>query len=78
VDFIIRCGASRLGNEGNSCIFFGLVTGAQNANAKNSHFDLWMGFNHMTTPLVSLTAGLTFVFQDWHFSDSLAMEGDAL
>lgn len=38
------------------------------------HFELLKGFNHMTTPLVSIPAGLIFVFQDWHFSDSLAMD----
>ena len=38
------------------------------------HFDYLKGFNHMTTPLVSIPAGLTFIFHDWHFSDSLAMD----
>jgi tetratricopeptide (TPR) repeat protein len=28
----------------------------------------------MTTPLTSLPSGLTFLFSDWHFSDSLAMD----
>jgi len=43
-------------------------------NLKAWHFELLKGFNHMTTPLVSIPAGLLFVFQDWHFSDSLAMD----
>ncbi|MBB6500567.1 alpha/beta fold hydrolase [Pedobacter cryoconitis] len=38
------------------------------------HFDEFKGFNHMTTPLVSIPAGLCFIYQDWHFSDSLAMD----
>ncbi|RWY47467.1 alpha/beta hydrolase-fold protein [Mucilaginibacter gilvus] len=37
-------------------------------------FDFLKGFNHMTTPLQSIPAGLVFVFKDWHFTDSLAME----
>lgn len=40
----------------------------------NWHFDFWKGYNHMTTPLVSIPAGLTFIYKDWHFSDSLAMD----
>lgn len=44
------------------------------ANLKSWHFDFLKGYNHMTTPLLSIPAGLTFVFQDWHFSDSLAMD----
>jgi|GEM_PF-1270193 len=45
-----------------------------NLNSKNWHFDYLKGFNHMTTPLVSIPSGLTFIFHDWHFSDSLAMD----
>jgi predicted alpha/beta superfamily hydrolase len=37
-------------------------------------FDFLPGFNHMTTPLQSIPAGLVFIFKDWHFTDSLAME----
>jgi hypothetical protein len=47
---------------------------AHRTNSKNWYFDFLKGFNHMTTPLVSIPAGLTFVFHDWHFSDSLAMD----
>lgn len=47
---------------------------ASKPNLKNWHFDYLKGFNHMTTPLISIPAGLTFIFQDWHFSDSLAMD----
>jgi pimeloyl-ACP methyl ester carboxylesterase len=43
-------------------------------NSKNWHFDYLKGFNHMTTPLLSIPSGLTFIFHDWHFSDSLAMD----
>ena len=47
---------------------------ANKSKSKNWHFDFLKGFNHMTTPLISIPAGLTFIFQDWHFSDSLAMD----
>jgi tetratricopeptide (TPR) repeat protein len=47
---------------------------AHKSNMKNWHFDFLKGFNHMTTPLVSIPTGLTFIFHDWHFSDSLAMD----
>ncbi|QJD96494.1 hypothetical protein HH214_11715 [Mucilaginibacter robiniae] len=40
----------------------------------NWHFDKMRGFNHMTMPLVSIPAGLTFIYHDWHFADSLAMD----
>ncbi|QXV63689.1 hypothetical protein INP83_11260 [Mucilaginibacter sp. 21P] len=40
----------------------------------NWKFDFLPGFNHMTTPLQSIPAGLVFLFKDWHFTDSLAME----
>ena len=43
-------------------------------NSKNWHFDYLKGFNHMTTPLISIPSGLIFVFQDWHFSETLAMD----
>ncbi|MBE9602360.1 alpha/beta fold hydrolase [Pedobacter sp. MC2016-24] len=43
-------------------------------NSINWHFDYLKGFNHATTPLVSIPSGLTFIFHDWHFSDSLAMD----
>jgi hypothetical protein len=43
-------------------------------NAKNWHFDYLKGFNHMTSPLISIPSGLTFIFHDWHFSDSMAMD----
>jgi len=36
-------------------------------------FNEFKGFNHGATPLVSIPEGLTFIFHDWHFSDSLAM-----
>lgn len=38
------------------------------------HFDEFKGFNHMTTPLVSIPAGLAFIFHDWHFSEDVAMD----
>jgi predicted alpha/beta superfamily hydrolase len=47
---------------------------AHKPNSKNWYFDFLKGFNHMTTPLISIPAGLTFIFHDWHFSDSLAMD----
>ena len=47
---------------------------AYKSNSKNWHFDFLKGFNHMTTPLLSIPSGLTFIFHDWHFSDSLAMD----
>jgi predicted alpha/beta superfamily hydrolase len=47
---------------------------AQKANFNNWHFDYLKGLNHMTTPLISIPAGLTFLYHDWHFSDSLAMD----
>jgi len=47
---------------------------ASKLNLKNWHFDYLKGFNHMTTPLISIPAGLTFIFKDWHFPDSLAMD----
>ena len=37
-------------------------------------FDRFNQFNHMTTPLVGVPAGLVFVFHDWHFSERLAMD----
>jgi predicted alpha/beta superfamily hydrolase len=40
----------------------------------NWKFDFLPGFNHMTTPLQGIPAGLIFIFKDWHFTDSLAME----
>lgn len=43
-------------------------------NSKNWHFDYLKGFNHMTTPLISIPSGLIFAFQDWHFSETLAMD----
>ena len=43
-------------------------------HSANWHFDYLKGFNHMTTPLVSIPSGLIFIFHDWHFSDSLAMD----
>lgn len=46
---------------------------ARKPNLTNWHFDFLKGFNHMTTPLISIPAGLTFIFHDWHFADSLAM-----
>lgn len=36
-------------------------------------FDYLHGFNHGTTPLSSVPAGLIHVFKNWHFTDSLAM-----
>ncbi|RNL53974.1 alpha/beta fold hydrolase [Pedobacter jejuensis] len=47
---------------------------ANKPNSKNWRFDFFKGLNHMTTPLTSLPSGLTFIFNDWHFSDSLAMD----
>ncbi|MES2455781.1 MAG: alpha/beta hydrolase-fold protein [Bacteroidota bacterium] len=44
------------------------------SKSKNWHFDFLKGFNHMTTPLVSIPTGLIFIFNDWHLSDSLAMD----
>lgn len=38
------------------------------------HFDEFKGFNHMTTPLVSVPAGLAFIFHDWYFSEDVAMD----
>lgn len=38
------------------------------------HFDELKGFNHMTTPLVSVPAGLAFIFHDWYFSEDVAMD----
>jgi predicted alpha/beta superfamily hydrolase len=61
----------------------GFKSGALNAdsllklypnNSLNWKFDYLPGFNHMTTPLHSIPAGLAFIFKDWHFTDSLAME----
>lgn len=43
-------------------------------NSKNWHFDYLKGFNHMTTPLISIPSGLIFVFQDWYFPETLAMD----
>jgi enterochelin esterase-like enzyme len=37
-------------------------------------FDEFHQFNHMTTPLAGIPAGLVFVFHDWHFSERLAMD----
>lgn len=39
----------------------------------NWRFDEFKDFNHMTTPLVSIPAGLVFIYHDWHFSEDLAM-----
>lgn len=36
-------------------------------------FDYLHGFNHGTTPLLSIPAGLQYIFRDWHFSERLAM-----
>lgn len=47
---------------------------AQRLKVKSWHFDFLKGFNHMTTPLISIPAGLIFIFDDWHFSDNLAMD----
>ncbi|MCX2481625.1 alpha/beta hydrolase-fold protein [Pedobacter sp. MC2016-15] len=47
---------------------------AKKPKSKNWRFDLINGANHMTTPLMSIPSGLTFVYHDWHFSDSLAMD----
>jgi predicted alpha/beta superfamily hydrolase len=61
----------------------GFKSGALNADSLlkrypnkylNWQFDFLPGFNHMTTPLPSIPAGLVFIFKDWHFTDSLAME----
>lgn len=38
------------------------------------HFDEFKGFNHMTTPLVSVPSGLAFIFHDWYFSEDVAMD----
>jgi len=43
-------------------------------SAVNWHFDFLKGYNHMTTPLLSVPAGLAFVYKDWYISDSLAMD----
>ncbi|RZM23925.1 MAG: hypothetical protein EOO88_24565 [Pedobacter sp.] len=37
-------------------------------------FELLQGYNHMTTPLLSIPAGLTFVYRDWHIPESQAMD----
>ncbi|WP_461139265.1 alpha/beta hydrolase-fold protein [Spirosoma pomorum] len=37
-------------------------------------FDEFNQFNHMTTPLAGIPAGLVFVFHDWHFSERSAMD----
>ena len=42
--------------------------------AVNWQFDFLKGYNHMTTPLLSVPAGLAFVYKDWYISDSLAMD----
>ena len=43
-------------------------------NAVNWQFEFLKGYNHMTTPLLSIPAGLAFVYKDWYISDSLAMD----
>ncbi|KQR70194.1 alpha/beta hydrolase-fold protein [Pedobacter sp. Leaf176] len=43
-------------------------------NVVNWQFDFLKGYNHMTTPLHGIPAGLAFVFKDWYISDSLAMD----
>lgn len=43
-------------------------------NKINWKFDLLKGYNHMTTPLLSIPAGLAFVYKDWYIPDSLAMD----
>lgn len=45
-----------------------------NRSSLDCKFDYLPGFNHMTTPLPSIPAGLTFIYKDWHLSDSLAMD----
>lgn len=70
-----------VGNEGfqDSGFIFGALTidslfKKYNPGFINWHFDELKGFNHMTTPLVSVPAGLAFVFHDWHFSESVAKD----
>lgn len=41
--------------------------------AITSKYSVFQGFNHGTTPLVGIADGLSFVFREWHFSDTLAM-----
>lgn len=45
-----------------------------NPSSLDWKFDYLPGFNHMTTPLPGIPAGLVFIYKDWHFSDSLAMD----
>ncbi|MEX8545971.1 MAG: alpha/beta fold hydrolase [Mucilaginibacter sp.] len=42
-------------------------------NTVKYKFNYLKGSNHGTTPLISIPDGLIFIFNDWHFSDSLAM-----
>ncbi|MFC4209727.1 tetratricopeptide repeat protein [Pedobacter lithocola] len=50
------------------------VLKANKPNSKTWRFDFFKRLNRMSTPLTSLPSGLTFIFNDWHFSDSLAMD----
>lgn len=54
--------------------FLDSLLNKHNPSFLNWRFDLLNDFNHMTTPMGSIPAGLLFIYHDWHFSEDLAMD----